>query len=225
MTLHTALPLELGVAPDSIQADIQFFSESVRLITYDKNGAGTVKMVSAMDVAKTLSSAISLDTGLLPPDTLWWAAGQPTPVYALWRSPRKWKVALQLKPFEPAERLEIPMPGLIFICQAGNPPHIFAAKKRPVQYEDGVYKAPLFNVFADGRSCPGNHKYPERIAEIPESFFLAFFTLAGDSRGRSKKHPGDLANLWHEIDGTERFPNQDLVVCGNVSQVMERRPR
>ncbi|MDO8751044.1 MAG: hypothetical protein Q7K03_07860 [Dehalococcoidia bacterium] len=220
MTLHTALPLDLGVAPDSLEAQIQFFSESVRLITYDKNGAGTVKMVSAMDVAKTLSSAISLDTGLLPPDTLWWAADQPTPLYALWQKPRKWKVALQLKPFEPAERLEIPMPGLIFICQAGRPPRIFAAKKRPVRYEDRVYKAPLFNVFNDGRSCPGNHKYPVCIPEIPESFFLAFFTLAGDSRERSKKHPKDLADLWHEINGTERFPTTDLVPCGNVAQII-----
>ena len=218
--VQTALPVDLGVAPDPLQADIQFFKETVRIITYDNNGAGTVKMVSAMDVAKTLSSAISLDTGLLPSDTLWWAASQPTPVYALWRSPRKWKVALQLKPFEPAERLEIPMPGLIFICQAGRPPRIYAAKKRPVRYEDKVYKAPLFNVFADGRSCPGNHKYPDHITEIPESFFLAFFTLAGDAGERSKKYPKDLADLWHEIDGTKQFPTADLVPSGNVANVM-----
>ncbi len=221
MTLTTALPLDLGIAPDPIQAEIQFFGESVRVITYDKNGAGTVKMTSAMEIAKTISSAISLDTGLLPPDTLWWAAAQPTPVYALWRSPRKWKVALQMKPFEPAERLEIPMPGLIFICQAGRPPAIFAAKKRPLRYEDKVYRAPIFNVFSDGRSCPGNHKYPERIAEIPESFFLAFFTTAGDAAERSRKHPKDLARLWHELNGAARFPTADLVHYGNVAQIIE----
>ncbi|GAI99783.1 unnamed protein product, partial [marine sediment metagenome] len=103
----------------------------------------------------------------------------------------------------------------------GRPPRIFAAKKRPVKLSDKIYHAPLFNIFDHGGSCPGTHKFPQNIKEIPESFFLSFFTKEAAYRSRSKKHPEDLLKLWEELDGKKRYPLKDLVPCGKVGDIIE----
>ena len=92
------------------------------------------------------------------------------------------------------------MPGLVFVCSPGRAPWVYAAKSRPTGAEQQLYRAPAFNVFSDGRACPGSHKFPEEVGLIPESFF----PLTGDTRDRSKKHPGNLLTLWEELDGNGR---------------------
>ncbi len=47
---------------------------------------------------------------------------------------------------------------------------------------------------ATGRVCPGSHRFPEEVGLIPESFFQSFFSLTGDTRNRSKKHPDNLSH-------------------------------
>ena len=112
------------------------------------------------------------------------------------------------------------MPGLIFVCSSGRPPWVYAAKKRPVSPRDTIYHAPLFNIFQNGSTCPGTHKYPEQIEEIPNSFFTSFFSLDADYGGRSKKHPDSLLKLWEELDGKRRYPLKDLVRIGKVEDIM-----
>jgi len=79
----------------------------------------------------------------------------------------------------------------------------------------------LFNLFRDGRTCPGTHRFPSDVSEIPESFFQSFFTVEADHRGRSKKYPDDLLRLWEELDGKKRYPLGDLVPLGKVGDVMK----
>ena len=99
------------------------------------------------------------------------------------------------------------MPGLVFVCSPGRAPWVYAAKSRPTGADQQLYRAPAFNVFSDGRACPGSHKFPEEVGLIPESFF----PLTGDTRDRSKKHPGNLLTLWEELDGKSEYPIEDLV--------------
>jgi hypothetical protein len=131
-----------------------------------------------------------------------------------------WPVALQLEAFKPPRRLKLPMPGLIFLCSPGRPPRIFAAKKRPRDAHQVIYHAPLFNVFGDGRTCAGTHKFPVDIEEIPESFFTSFFTREAIYGGRSKKYPKDLLQLWEELDGQKRYPLGDLMPAGKVEDIL-----
>jgi len=98
---------------------------------------------------------------------------------------------------------------------------VYAAKRKPKTTQDTVYHAPLFNLFKDGRSCPGTHKYPEDISQIPDSFFRSFFSPTADTRGRSKKYPNDLLKLWEELDGKDRYPLSDLVPLGRVEDIMK----
>ncbi len=132
-----------------------------------------------------------------------------------------WSADLEIEPFKSPRWPRLPMPGLIFICSPGRPPQVYAAKKRPRTLQDTVYHAPLFNLFHDGRSCPGSLKYPEEMGEIPESFFASFLTATVDHRGRSKKYLNDLLQLWEELDGKDRYPLKNLVPLGKVEDILK----
>ncbi len=154
---------------------------------------------------------LGFSSGLLPQDALWWNQGETGQVVALWRPPQVWSVALQREAFKPPARLRLPMPGLVFVCSPGRAPWVYAATSRPTDPEQHLFRAPAFNVFRDGRVCPGSHRFSEEVGLIPESFFQSYFSLTGDSRDRSKKRPDNLQALWEEIDGKTEYPTEDLV--------------
>ena len=215
-----ALPESLDVPPDELQVRLDFYRDSVLMHLLDR-GVITTRMVSARDVTLALLSSVPIESGVLPEGSLWWGQGPDGVVVALWRMPKVWKVALQTEPFKPPLRFRLPMPGLIFICQAGRPPRIFAAKKRPTSPEEYIYHAPLFNLFENGLACPGTHKFPADVGEIPESFFTSFFTREAVPGGRSKKHEDNLLALWEELDGKKRYPVGDLVRIGKLKEVLK----
>lgn len=168
-----------------------------------------------------LLSEVDLNSGLLPDNTLWWKQGRNGVEVGLWRPPQVWKVALVTKAFQAPRRFQIPMSGLIFVCKPAQSPRVFAAKHRPKSSKEHIYHAPLFNIFGNGDACPGTHKYPEKVSEIPESFFTSFFSMEAQYEGRSKKHPQSLLSLWEELDGKKRFPLSDLVKAGMLEDIMK----
>ena len=163
---------------------------------------------------------LGFSSGLLPDNALWWNQGETGRVVALWRPPQVWPVALQREAFQPPARLRLPMPGLVFVCSPGRAPWVYAALERPTDSEQQLYRAPAFNIFRDGRVCPGSHRFPEEVGRIPESFFQSFFSRTGDSQGRSKQHPDNLQALWEELDGKAEYPLEDLVPQCTVAHAM-----
>ena len=139
---------------------------------------------------------------------------------ALYVEPKVRKVALLEAIDKPPRRFTIPLPGFIFLCSPGQPPWVFAVKKKPTKETDIVYKAPLCNLFSDGRSCPGDHRYPERVADIVQSFFMSFFTRAADRQSRSQTFETDVVLLWEYLDNKKTFPMKDLVRHGTVRDLM-----
>jgi len=218
--LRWALPQGIEAPPDKLRFRIDVYDEAVVLHQYYSDMVVT-KPVSAGDIARAFTREIRLGSGMLPESALWWDMGPEGAQMALWRRPQVWKVAMQLEAFKPPMRLTLPMPGLIFVCSPGKAPRIYAAKSRPGP-GGTIYHAPIFNVFRDGRTCPGTHRFPESMDEVPESFFTSFFTREADVRGRSRKHPDDLLALWVELDGKKRYPMNDLVPLGTVEEIMER---
>jgi hypothetical protein len=215
-----ALPEGIEVPPDQLEARLDFYQDSTVLYFVEDSVIKT-RMVSARDITMALLREVPLSSGLLPQDTLWWQQGKEGPEVALWRSPRVWPVALQLEAFKPPQRFKLPMPGLIFLCSPGRPPRVYAAKRRPKKLKEVIYHAPLFNVFSNGTTCSGTHKYPATLGEIPESFFTSFFTLAASHGGRSKKYPDNLLKLWEELDGQRKYPLDDLLPIGKVEDLMK----
>lgn len=217
-----AVPPKMKVPPDPLRLRLDFQEQAVVMQTFE-NGKVAVKMVSAMDVAHALASELSFSSGLLPPNTLWWTNTSRGAVIALWEEPRVRKLALQEAALAPPRRFTIPLPGLIFLCQPGQPPWVFAAKRRPARDTDTVYRAPLANVFQDGRTCGGNHRYPQNLAEIPDSFFRSFFSPAADLAKRSYMFPDNIVKLWAALDGQRVFPLDDLMIQSTVKELMDMK--
>ena len=189
-------------------------------MTYFDGDVVDTKLVSAMAVAHALASELSFGTGLLPDNTLWWSNTPQGPVVAVYADPQVWKVALQVSLDKPARRFQVPLPGLVFLCAPSRPPWVYAVKKRPADPADEVYKAPLCNVFANGRSCPGSHNYPNDVRQTVRSFFLSFFSIAGDLRDRSLMFPGSVVQLWEFLDKKKVFPLDDLVEFCTIADLM-----
>ena len=217
--LRWARPRLDQVPTDRIRMQLEFYEESILLRGHQSNTTW-VRRVDPDEMASTLMKHMGAKSGLLPPGTLWWKQSSEGTLTAVWREPAVWQVAVQAKAFEKPERLRLPMPGLVFLCAPGRPPWAFAAPERPTSQDDKLYHMPTFNVFQSGRVCPGNHTFPEEPDGIPESFFQSHFSLTGDSRGRSKKYPRELAKLWEEIDGKDEYPMEDLVEFAALAEVM-----
>ncbi len=214
-----SLPVQDDLPRDQLQVQLEVYGETVLLRGFEAD-RNWVRTVSADEIANVFIRHLGFSSGLLPENALWWNQGESGRVVALWRSPQVWPVALQREAFQPPARLRLPMPGLVFVCSPGRAPWVYAALERPSNTERQLYRAPAFNVFRDGRVCSGSHHFPEEVGRIPESFFQSFFSLTGDSQGRSKQHPDNLQALWEEIDGKAEYPVEDLVPQCTVGHAM-----
>jgi len=220
-----SLPGAEDAPKDSLKVQLEVYSETILLRGFEHE-ASWVRTVSADEIANVFVQHIGFSSGLLPEQVLWWGQGETGQIVGLWRPPQVWPVALQREAFEPPARLRLPMPGLVFVCSPGRSPWVYAATNRPSDPEQMLHRMPAFNVFRDGRVCPGSHRFPDAVEEIPESFFQSYFSLTGDSKDRSKKHPDNLQALWEELDGKTEYPDGDLVPQCTVAQaiaVSERR--
>lgn len=140
---------------------------------------------------------------------------------AIYDEPQVRPLALLLDVGKPPIRFKVPLPGLIFLCRPGSPPWVYAVKKKPTKETDTIYKAPLANVFANGRTCPGSHEFPVRVADIVQSFFMSFFSATADLENRSHKFPQNVIYLWEHLNNKNKFPMGDLVQHGTVRDLME----
>ena len=214
-----SLPGPEDAPRDDLKLQLDVYGETILLRGFEGD-ANWVRTVSADEVANAFIQHMGVSSGLLPEKALWWGQGETGRTVGLWRPPQVWPVALQREAFQPPARLRLPMPGLVFVCSPARAPWVYAARERPNDPDDMLYKMPAFNVFRDGRVCPGSHKFPDRVEEIPESFFQSFFSLTGDTRERSKKHPDNLQALWEELDGKTEYPTEDLVPQCTVAHAM-----
>ena len=219
VTTRWSLPGPAEVPRDDLKLQMEVYGETILLRGFE-NDSNWVRTVSADEISGALTRHLGFSSGLLPENALWWNQGEAGQVVALWRPPQVWPVALGREAFKPPSRLRIPMPGLVFVCSPGRAPWVYASLNRPSDVEQQLYRAPAFNVFGDGRVCPGSHRFPDEVGLIPESFFQSYFSLTGDSRDRSKKHPEKLLALWEEIDGKTEYPTEDLVPQCSVSHAM-----
>jgi len=223
---QAVLPKTVKAGKDRLLMRLNFYTECIQLQGFDKDGkGGKFRIVDPRELTKALSSGISFTSGLLPgagdsSNVLWVSHGKGGQIVAVWLPPGVRRVALQLDSSGAPKRYNIPLPGLIFLCRPGQPPRVYAATERPSGLKDKVFAAPLANVYEDGRSCPGTHRYPGDVGQIPDSFFRSFFTRGANLGKRSKKHAADITLLWKELDGKKEYPVSDLVYHGIVNDLM-----
>ena len=218
--LQWELPESLEVPPDRLRLRLDFYAETIVMHSIE-GGVINNRTVAPVDIAAAMTREVTFASGLLPADALWWTHSRQGDLVALWRKPKVTLVAVQAEAFKPPQRFSIPMPGLVFICQSGRTPWVFAAKRRPRSPGDSLFHCPTFNVYQRGLVCPGTHQFPSDVARIPESFFQSLFSLTGDNANRSKRHPGNILKLWEELDGQRKYPLDDLQRWGNVSDLLD----
>lgn len=220
--LQWALPPDLEVPADELKVRLDFYSQAIVMHVVE-NGVIYNRIVSAEMISRVLARQIGVFSGFLPPDTVWWRQLPNGVEVAIYRRPQVTRIALQESALggQPATRFTVPMPGLLFLCVAGRQPWVWAVKRRPSTPEDILYRAPCYNVFADGLTCAGTHRYGQDVAAIPEEFFTAFFSKTGDYGRRSEKYGTDVKALWEELDGKRKYPKDDLVEFGRLGDVMD----
>ena len=146
---------------DALKMQLEVYGETILLRGFERE-ASWVRTVSADEIANVFTQHIGFSSGLLPEEAIWWGQGETGKTVGLWRPPQVWPVALQREAFEPPARLRLPMPGLVFVCSPGRAPWVYAALDRPADPEQMLYRMPSFNVFRDGRVCPGKPQVPGR---------------------------------------------------------------
>jgi PRTRC genetic system protein B len=219
--LNWAIPKELEIPADPLRMRVDFFHQATELTYFDNNEMVYRIPVDAEDVAHALNWKRTYNTGFLPDNTLWWSNDGDGPLFAIYVPEGIRKVALQTDIEKPVERFSIPLPPLLFLCRPAQAPWVVAVQKRPTKETDKTFHAPLANVFQNSRTCAGNNTYPERAADIIETFFISFFSEAATLSGRSMRHPKNIIDLWRELDGKKQFPMNDLKDFGTIKDLMK----
>lgn len=216
----TAVP---GIQNDKLRMRLDIFEESVWLHQFTNDKLTMSKPIDPMEITNKLLENYPLSTGLLPENTLWWRNSPGGATTGIYWPPAVRQVVLVRSAIE-QKRYQIPFPGLVFACQVGRPPAVWAVKRRPKKADESLFKAPFPNVFQYGATCGGTQKYPDDPSEIPDTFFRSFFSPEADLRLRSVAFPDNIVELWDSLQGKTEFPLDDLVAdTRKLEEVMNAR--
>ena len=199
---------------------MEVYGETILLRGFESDSAW-VRTVSADEIANVFTQHLGFSSGLLPQEALWWGQGETGQVVGLWRPPAGVAGGPATGGVQAARPAPAPHAGAGLRLLAGPCAlDLRRAEQANATPSSSSSASPAFNVFADGRVCPGSHRFPEEVGLIPESFFQSYFSSTGDTRNRSKKHPDNLHALWEEIDGKTEYPTEDLVPQCTVAHAM-----
>ena len=219
-TTQWSLPGPADMPRDTLQMQLEVYKETILLRGFE-NDSTWVRTVSADAIANVFTQHLGFSSGLLPEEALWWNQGETGQVVSLWRPPQVWPVALQREAFKPPARLRLPMPGLVFVCSPGRAPWVYAATDRPTDPEQHLFRAPAFNVFSDGRVCPGSHRFPEEVGLIPEVLLPVLLLPYRRHPQPLEEAPRQPASRYgRRLMVTTAYPAEDLVPQCTVAQAM-----
>lgn len=219
------LPEECDARPDRLCFTISCHEEMAYVRRYRADGAFTAaRPIDFGDLIALLAPEVDVDTGLLPPDALFYVRRGRAEFDAVWIAPRRWDVLVRDRLERPPRAYGLPMPGLVFVCGRGSGfLAVYAAAERPYRGPRGdatqLYHCPAFNVHDNGTVCKGYHHFSDDPARVAGDFFGSYFATEITGRGRSRRHPDDLESLWREIDGGEAYPLADLVPHMTVGEL------
>ncbi len=223
-TLPVALP-ELPIFPDleletdkyaSLQARLDLYPDFIVMTKYDQGTPDNPYLVDPAETAAALAG-ISLGSGLLPPDTLFWSKVDGLPRLGVYIPDRVWTVAVRGH----EEALHVPLPPLVFIGHRYDY-SVWAVTERPTSENTPIYVAPVPNVAFDTGVCRGSAPFPQAgeatIWEGVDIFFSSRFNhdLA---QKKSQAYPDNVVEQWLALSkaGVETYPLDDLVRVKNMT--------
>lgn len=178
-------------------------------------GAGAPATKEACAVLARALGAASTLTGFIPPQLLylgarsliWWRAPAPATMYFNTAKP----FAADQREEKSGARLigkrsgRAPQPGLVFaVTPSGWHVHAVKGAVRPGPESD-LFRAPYFNVWANGGICTGNVRLPDHLStgaldRYERAFFDSEFTHPNvGAKERLVRHPQGSYAFWKEL--------------------------
>jgi PRTRC genetic system protein B len=189
------------------QLRLDFYETAVILSRWGAGGQMSAYPVAVQDVVSACTG-VTLRSGLLPPETLFWQQRGNATTLAIYVAARRWQVQTARQSYH------IPLPPLLFVGR-GTVYEVYAVKKRPFAPTTPLYHAPCPNVFGHGGICVGNTPFPAcsaaTIGQALTLFWQGSQFNGHLSQGKSQSYPEDVRRLWAELDGRRRFPLAELV--------------
>ena len=154
-----------------------------------------------------------VDSGWLPEGVVRSGTGPAGPFVVKYVSPRCHTLSLVTPRGDAPQAVRVPLPALVFVgLQATY--SVWALREEAFSPTAELYRAPLSNVYEDGRICFGSNRPPDvssqTIGEAWRLFIESPFNadLAGN---KSAQHPGDVRAQLQALVDAERYPVDDLV--------------
>ena len=195
---------------------LHFFDHVIMLTRYDGDGKAAASYpVSLPDVAAALSE-VSLNSGVLPPRTVFWQRLSGLPRIGIYVPPRRWQVTVRTGRGEP-ENMVVPMPPLLWVGH-GKRYQLYALRKHPRPGDDPVLcAAPTPNIYPGKQGiCAGSVHFPICSAAAIEPALQMFFASEFNthlSQNKCRSYPNSVLDLWREMHEhkRQRFPMSELV--------------
>jgi hypothetical protein len=186
---------------------LDFYQTAVLLSRREEDGQILTHPISVHDVVGACAD-LSLSSGLLPANTLFWGQQASLVTMGIYVPPRRWRMRMEERVYD------VPMPTFVFVGK-GSTYRIFTVKQRPAGEEEPLYHAPCPNVHPDGGICAGDTPFPDcspQTIETALNLFMENSLFNGDlSRNKCRSYPDDVRQLWAALEGKKRFPLLELV--------------
>jgi len=192
-----------------LQARLDFFQDFIMLSKFERGEVTRQHIVDPAEVATALAG-IDLNSGLLPPDVLFWSRRHGQVRLGLYLPPQIRLVTIR----DEAQAWRVPLPGLIFVGHGYNYT-AWAVTERPTSPETRLYMAPCPNVHPEG-VCRGNAPFPQAdpatIWHAVDIFFSSKFNR-DLSNQKSQAYPNCVLDQWRALHQAEAdvYPLDDLV--------------
>jgi hypothetical protein len=189
---------------------LDLYDDFVAATKFQDGQAQPPFMVDPAELAAALGG-ISLGSGVLPPETLFWSMVDGWPRIGVYLEERVW--SLPVRDYQ--EALAVPLPPLVFIGHRYDYT-VWAVTGRPGGPNTPVYVAPVPNVALDTGVCRGNAPFPGAgpgtIWQAVEVFFTSRFNQ-DLANGKSKAHPENVLEQWRALHQAQAavYPPDDLV--------------
>jgi len=186
---------------------LDFYDTAVIMSQWKNDGQVLAYPVAIEDVVSACSN-VTLGSGLLPANTLFWQQRANQMTLGIFVPARRWRI-------QTADRsYHVPLPPFVFVG-SGTSYKIFAVKKRPSTEYDRLYHAPCPNVHTQGDNCQGNTPFPpcspQNILTALTLFMEGSLFNMDLSQGKCRSHPEDVSKLWDDLDGRKRFYFSELI--------------
>ena len=198
-----------------------------------ENGTMRKKHVNFEDIQEIFQKNITINTGILPKDCVFFEQSDGKTVVILQKDPQIYNIKYHKRGDSEVNTFKIPMPycffGLVIADKKIQKSLLVCSKMPLLKMDCEIFQFPLGNVFTDtgewkicwGRTAMPNIPSPRFAAGIPNLFFSSPFnedltgnTFVGYSEGY------DMNAFLEDLNGAEFFPIEKLKPLGTFRDLL-----